>query len=241
MVSSNGGIENDDAVAVALAHVIEQCDHGIAGQQFRRTRVRKARWQQREIIYIGAQQYVRQADLVVQQQVQQAGCRGRPSVFMMDWRATSASTSITVWFSSIARLMARLIAVKVLPSPGNELVTMMRLPLATSEAPLPVAFSSSGRLMTRNWSVVAERGALGVTNPAAANAVKSMCTLLEPGGETGTPRGTSMTTSSAGENLADCCSALGAGISSCRTTLPGTGTPAFRNCSSRCAFQWNLS
>ncbi|MDT4887526.1 hypothetical protein FQZ97_1239880 [compost metagenome] len=63
----------------------------------------------------------------------------------------------------MAMLIARLTAVKLLPSPGIALVTMIRLPLATGAAPLPVALASKGLLMTRNWSAMAARGALGVT------------------------------------------------------------------------------
>ncbi len=44
-------------------------------------------------------------------------------------RATSPSTSNTVVSNSMAMLSARFAAVKVLPSPGSELVTMTKLPL----------------------------------------------------------------------------------------------------------------
>ena len=78
------------------------------------------------------------------------GPGGRPSMRKTEGRATSASTSITVWSNSAAMLMARLIDVKLLPSPGKALVTMMRLPLATGVAPLPMALLIKGRLSTRN-------------------------------------------------------------------------------------------
>ena len=56
---------------------------------------------------------------------------------------------MTVLSSSVAMLMARLMAVKLFPSPGKALVTMIRLPLSMMEAPLPMAFAIKGRLMTR--------------------------------------------------------------------------------------------
>ena len=45
----------------------------------------------------------------------------------IDGRATSASTSITVLSNSAAIDMARFNEVKLLPSPGSALVTMIRL------------------------------------------------------------------------------------------------------------------
>ena len=56
------------------------------------------------------------------------GASGRPSMRSSDGRATSASTSITVWSSSAAMLIARFTEVKLLPSPDSALVTMIRLP-----------------------------------------------------------------------------------------------------------------
>ena len=52
---------------------------------------------------------------------------------------TSASTSNTLQSISMARLIARLRATKVLPSPGTALVTMMRLRLGACAAVLPSA------------------------------------------------------------------------------------------------------
>jgi hypothetical protein len=98
------------------------------------------------------------------------GPGGRPRTRSTEGRATSASTSMTVWSSSEAMLIARLIDVKLLPSPGKALVTMMRFPWATVAAPRPMALAISGRLMTRYWSAVCERGALGVMIPAEARA-----------------------------------------------------------------------
>jgi len=77
------------------------------------------------------------------------GPGGVPSMRGKDGRATSASTSITVWSSSLAMLIAKLIDVKLFPSPANALVTMIRLPCASVDAPLPTALRISGRLMTR--------------------------------------------------------------------------------------------
>ena len=89
-----------------------------------------------------------------------------------DGRATSASTSITVWSSSAAMLIARLMDVKLLPSPGSALVTMIRLPCFTVAAPRPMALEISGRLMTRYWSAMWLRGALGVTMPLEATSLR---------------------------------------------------------------------
>ena len=46
-------------------------------------------------------------------------------------------------------LIARLIAVKLLPSPGNALVTMIRLPWLTLAPRFPMALAIKGRLRTR--------------------------------------------------------------------------------------------
>ena len=78
------------------------------------------------------------------------GPGGKPKTRNTDGRATSASTSITVLSNSVAMLSAKLMAVKLLPSPATALVTMIRLPFATTEAPLPIALLISGRLITRN-------------------------------------------------------------------------------------------
>jgi hypothetical protein len=97
-------------------------------------------------------------------------------------RPTSASTSITVVSSSAAMLSARFTAVKVLPSPGSALVTMMRLPCATGVAPLPSALAISGRLMMRYWSAMRLRGAPGVTKLPAASRCRSSSTRREVAG-----------------------------------------------------------
>ena len=89
------------------------------------------------------------------------GASATPSFFSNEGLATSASTSITVWSSSDAMLSARLIDVKLLPSPGMALVIMIRLPWLTLATPLPIALAISGRLMTRYWSAVCVRGAAG--------------------------------------------------------------------------------
>ena len=107
------------------------------------------------------------------------GPGGKPSTRRTEGRATSASTSITVLSSSAAILIAKLIAVKLLPSPGTELVTMIRLPLSITAPLLPIALLISGRLSTRYWSAMRERGALGLTMPAAAKASRSISTRWE--------------------------------------------------------------
>jgi hypothetical protein len=55
-------------------------------------------------------------------------------------------------------LIARLTAVKLLPSPGSALVTMMRLPFLMGAAPRTVAFLINGRLMTGIRATVRPRG-----------------------------------------------------------------------------------
>ncbi len=55
-------------------------------------------------------------------------------------------------------LMARLTALKVLPSPGKALVTMIRLPSSILAAPVAVALRNKGRLMTRYSSAMLLRG-----------------------------------------------------------------------------------
>ena len=104
---------------------------------------------------------------------------GRPSIGRIEGRATSASTSMTVWSSSAAMLMARLSAVKLLPSPATALVTMMRLPCVIAAVPFPIALRMRGRLTTRNWSAMRDRGAIGVTMPLRSSASKSSSTRLD--------------------------------------------------------------
>ena len=82
------------------------------------------------------------------------GPAGKPRTRSTEGRATSASTSITVLSSSAAMLIAKFIAVKLLPSPGTALVTMIKLPFSISVAPFPLAFLMRGRLMTRYWSAI---------------------------------------------------------------------------------------
>ena len=77
---------------------------------------------------------------------------------MVAGREESVSTSNTRVSSSSAMLSARFTDKKVLPSPGKELVTMMRLARSTGAADLPWTLVSKGRLMTRNSSASCERG-----------------------------------------------------------------------------------
>src|SRR5262249_50838569 len=74
----------------------------------------------------------------------------------------------------IAMLNARLIDVKVLPSPGIALVIRMRLPFSTLVDDLRSAFVNNGRLMTRYSSASCERGESGVTYPIAASRARSI-------------------------------------------------------------------
>src|SRR5512146_1368795 len=100
-----------------------------------------------------------------------------------DGATTSASTSRTVLSTSMAMLIARLSATKVFPSPGNALVTMMRLPFARGAPDFPSALRISGRLMTRNSCANCTSGALGVMIPLACSRPKSMLTRLGPAAE----------------------------------------------------------
>jgi hypothetical protein len=77
------------------------------------------------------------------------GASGNPSFFKIDGLATSASTNSTLWSSSAAMLMARLMEVKLLPSPGIALVIMIKLPWFALAPRLPVALAIKGRLITR--------------------------------------------------------------------------------------------
>ena len=105
-------------------------------------------------------------------------CDFRPSVRSTEGRATSASTSKTVWSSSIAMLMARLIAVKVLPSPGNALVTMIRLLRLTGRPSLEKAFPINGRLIARNSSATGLRPPSSLTMLLAPSRPRSISTRL---------------------------------------------------------------
>ena len=108
------------------------------------------------------------------------GLGGKPNTRSTEGRATSASTNITVWSSSAAILIAKLMDVKLLPSPAMALVTMIKLPCCNLAVPLlPMALLMSGRLITRNWSAMRERGALGTTMPAAEIVSRSRSTLRE--------------------------------------------------------------
>ena len=136
-------VEDDDPVGIPLRHVLEQPVHRVARQQFRRPRVLRSGRQDDSLSTLVLQQHTAQVDRILDQHIEQARRAGRPSIRGSDGRATSASTSSTVWSSSIAMLIARLIAVKLLPSPGSALVTMIRLPSLTDAAPLPVALLST--------------------------------------------------------------------------------------------------
>jgi hypothetical protein len=75
-------------------------------------------------------------------------------------------------------LSARLIDVKVLPSPGRALVTMMRLALRAAPSPSASARFSIGRLIVRNSSEIRDRMLFGVTMPRSSSRSKSITTLL---------------------------------------------------------------
>ena len=72
-----------------------------------------------------------------------------PKNRLMCGLATSASTSSTDTSFSSAIDSARLTLVKVLPSPGSALATMMRWPLGSCGPPRPSALAMSGRLIWR--------------------------------------------------------------------------------------------
>eukprot|EP00042_Codosiga_hollandica_P060752 m.921760 g.921760 ORF g.921760 m.921760 type:complete len:435 (-) comp90215_c0_seq1:1760-3064(-) len=163
---------------------------------------------------------------------------GRPSMRSTDGRATSASTSMTVLSSSAAMLSARLIEVKLLPSPASALVTIIRLEWLIVAAPLPIAFLINGRLMTRYWSPVCERGVCGIRKPCAARATTSSSTRLDDGWcpsswiEIPTDAGCASTTGAA--ITAGLGTAVGNGADSAgrACSSPGRTTPAWRSCSS---------
>ncbi len=68
----------------------------------------------------------------------------------------------------------------VLPSPGNALVTMTRLPFLILAPDRPSALRTIGRLITRNSSAICERGASGVTMPRLFRRSRSMSRVPGP-------------------------------------------------------------
>jgi hypothetical protein len=151
------------------------------------------------------------------------GPGGRPSMRRMEGRAKSASTSITVWSSSAAMLMARFTEVKLLPSPGRALVTMIRLLCATVVAPRPMALAISGRLMTRYWSAMCERGEIGVTMPTPPSIARSISTCRDCGCGSGSgcaSGGTGSTKAGAGSKARAAGAAAAAGRSGSGMVMP---------------------
>ena len=159
------------------------------------------------------------------------GLGGRPSMRRMEGRATSASTSITVWSSSEAMLIARFTDVKLLPSPGKALVTMIRLPCATVAAPLPMALAISGRLMTRYWSAMCDRGEIGVTMPAVPSMARSISTCRDCG------KGSAYSTCTGAAGSANLGVTAGSWCCAKEAGRSGSGMemPAWRSCSRRSA------
>ena len=173
------------------------------------------------------------------------GASSRPSLRSTEGRATSASTSITVWSSSAAMLIARLIAVKLLPSPGNALVSMIRLPCSMAAVPLAMALAIKGRLITRYWSARCERGEFGTTKRAAISRSRSSSTIFDTVGAVvararaappvgaGLPSGDSAGTATASNTaLAWATRARSAPAGSTRS---GISMPAWRICARRSA------
>src|SRR5664279_1932084 len=148
-------------------------------------------------------------------------------------------------------LIARLIDVKLLPSPGTALVTMMRLARAGAAAPVLLALLINGRLRIRNSSATCERGAFGVTILAAARRAKSNSIRgdrtndgVDPSAEAlrtlSAKRGDDCSATSAGavEKLAAIGGESGAAVEDGPIGVVGTSgaaTPACRSCSSRWA------
>ena len=98
---------------------------------------------------------------------------GNPNSCGREGRATSASTSNTVRSNSIAMLIAKFTAENVFPSPGRELVTIIKLPFLIGGIRVALALPSSIRLMIRNSSATCDRGISGVVKPFAASLFKS--------------------------------------------------------------------
>ncbi len=71
-------------------------------------------------------------------------------------------------------LMARLIAVKVLPSRGSELVTMTRFRFRFAGCEVERAFLMIGRFITRNSSAIWDFGSSGVMKPFFLRRSRSM-------------------------------------------------------------------
>src|SRR5579871_226640 len=103
----------------------------------------------------------------------------RPSEGSTEGEMTSPSTSSTVLSISMAMLIARLSATKVLPSFGMALVTMIMFARLIGAAERPCALSISGRLMTRNSLAMRERGMSGVIMPASRRRCRSTVTRLD--------------------------------------------------------------
>ena len=92
---------------------------------------------------------------------------------------TSASTNRTVLSCSAAKLNARLIAVKVLPSDGRALLTIMILLFFSVLERAPKAFLSNLRLISRYSSLINLRALLTETKPLSSSSSKyhSFCLL----------------------------------------------------------------
>jgi hypothetical protein len=123
-------VEYDHAVRIAAGQFLDQAAHGVAGQQFRGTLVQQACRNDPQVRDVGVQQTssmpMSSRSSTSIRPGRSFGTPNSPPALAL---AMSPSTSSTVRSSSMLMLMARLIDVKVLPSPCSELVTMIRLGL----------------------------------------------------------------------------------------------------------------
>ena len=100
-----------------------------------------------------------------------------PSTFEMEGLATSASINSTFLSRSLAILKAKLIAVKVLPSPGKLLVIKIRLALFIPTLPFPNALFTIGLFIFLYSSIACVFESLGSTKPNEVKRVKSISTI----------------------------------------------------------------
>ena len=82
------------------------------------------------------------------------GSASKPNSRVTCGLATSASTSSTRQSFSRATLIAKLMHVNVLPSPGTALVTAIEIARAIGEPRAPAALANSGRLICRYSSTM---------------------------------------------------------------------------------------
>jgi hypothetical protein len=119
-VTRSGGESNNYyPVRISGCDLTDEFRHRFARKKFGRMLISRTAGQHGHLLYIRAQQHITQIQVFMQQHVKQALAGGKPKYLSTVGLATSASTSKTVLSISMAMLIARLIAVNVLPSPGQ--------------------------------------------------------------------------------------------------------------------------